>query len=217
VFRQGAQVPAPLIIGSNSNEATVAQAFGVDPAKVVERLGAARVLLRILYPGVDGDEQLGREVVRDLVFTTFARRIAYLHSAKAPTWRYYFSYVPQDRRAQEPGVPHGGELPFVFGTGTRSPGSPKIEYRSAQREGEPYTKPPWTEADETMARTVGDYWFAFARSGVPGSADAVEWEPDGRWRNRTLEFGDQITVQDNFMEARINTFIGVLDILELVK
>ena len=52
------------------------------------------------------------EVARDVVFPAFARRIAYLHSAKAPTWRYYFSHggtVPT-------GAGHGAEVPFALGT-----------------------------------------------------------------------------------------------------
>ena len=52
-------------------EATYA-AFGLDPAQIVQRLGAGKVLLKPLYPGVTDNAQLGREVVRDLVFTAFA-------------------------------------------------------------------------------------------------------------------------------------------------
>ena len=114
-FQRGLEAPVPLIIGSNSDEASVAVAFGVDPAKLVARLGAAKILVRPLYPGVTDPSQLGREVVRDVVFGAYARRIAYLHSARAPTWRYYYSRIPSGQRTSLTGVPHGGEIPDVFG------------------------------------------------------------------------------------------------------
>ncbi|MFN6952302.1 MAG: hypothetical protein ACK4NE_06890, partial [Albidovulum sp.] len=47
----------------------------------------------------------------------FARRIAYLHSQSAPTWRYYFSHVQTGLRPPPPGVGHGGEIVYVMGTG----------------------------------------------------------------------------------------------------
>ena len=43
------------------------------------------------YPGVTGYCKLGLEVARDVIFASFARRITYLQSAKAPIFRYYFS------------------------------------------------------------------------------------------------------------------------------
>ena len=116
-FQKQRQAKLPLIIGSNSDEATVAAAFGLDTADVVKRLGAGRILLKPLYPGVTDDAELGRQAVRDLVFTAFAKRIAYLHAQRAPTWRYYFSHVQTGLRPRPPGVGHGSEIAFVMGTG----------------------------------------------------------------------------------------------------
>lgn len=92
-FRQGRQARVPLVIGSNSDEATVVEAFGVDPAAIAQQLGRAKVVVGALHPGVDDPAQLGRELARDAVFTAFAKRIATLHSARAPAWRYYFSHA----------------------------------------------------------------------------------------------------------------------------
>ena len=115
-FRAGKQAKIPLLIGSNSDETSVALAFGIKPAQLIKKLGAGGMLLRPLYRDVKDDAELGRQVVRDAVFTAFARRIAVLHAAKAPVWRYYFSRVSDGLRSQQPGVPHGGEVPSVFGT-----------------------------------------------------------------------------------------------------
>lgn len=193
-FQQGKQARVPLIIGSNSDEATVAEAFGVDPAKVVEKLRAAKFLLRKFYPGVADDTQLGRQAVRDLVFTAFARRIAYLHSQSTPTWRYYFSHVQQGLQGKVPGVGHGGEIPFVMGTGGDCD----------------CLAVPFTAADRKFSRQVGDYWFAFARLGRPDEADAPVWSQDGVREARTLEFGDETVQRKDFMKARLNAFIAIL-------
>jgi para-nitrobenzyl esterase len=193
-FQQGKQTRVPLIIGSNSDEATVAEAFGVDLAKVVEKLRAAKFLLRKFYPGVADDAQLGREAMRDLVFTAFARRIAYLHSQSTPTWRYYFSHVQQGLQGKVSGVGHGNEIPFVMGTG----------------EDCDCLVVPFTAADRRFSRQVGDYWFAFARSGRPDAANAPVWSQDGVREARTLEFGDETVLRKDFMKARLNAFIAIL-------
>ena len=194
VFKDGGEAPVPLIIGNNSDEATVAVAFGIDPPKLVERMGLARIPLQSLYPGVTSDAELGRESVRDLVFTTYARTIASNHSRKAPTWRYYFSYVPVALRGKEPGVPHGGEIAFVLGTGDLSS----------------RTKDTFTDDDRAMSNRVGDYWITFARSGQPAPAGQPAWPRDGIDNAQTMIFGETVGAQKDFMKARLNAFIELL-------
>jgi para-nitrobenzyl esterase len=192
-FQQGRESAVPLIIGNNSNDASVALAFGIDPAALVKQMGKARVLVKPLYPGVGDDRQLGLQVARDVVFTSFARRIAYLHSKKSPTWRYFFSHAASD--APDPdGVGHGFEVPFVMGTTATCAclgGSV-------------------TAADLDVERRVGDRWFRFASSGQPDGM--VRWENDRRLRPVALEIGAEDTARPAFMRARINAFIGVLNV-----
>lgn len=193
-FQKQRQAKLPLIIGNNSDEATVATAFGLDPAAVVDRMGAGRILLKPLYPGVDDNAELGRQAVRDLVFTAFAKRIAYLHSQRAPTWRYYFSHVQTGLRTPPAGVGHGGEIVYVMGTA------------DACR----CLAVPFSAADRKVSRDIGDYWFAFARNGVPAAAGAPAWPKDSAKRPQVLEFTDTPTPRANFMQARLNVMIGAL-------
>lgn len=193
-FQKRRQARLPLVIGNNSDEATVATAFGLDPAAVVSRLGAGKVLLKPLYPGVSDPAQLGREAIRDLVFTAYARRIAYLHSQQAPTWRYYFSHVQTGLSPRPPGVGHGSEIAFVMGTGD-----------SCRCLGAPFSA-----ADRGVSRNVGDYWYAFARNGVPAAKGAPAWPKDSARRAQVLEFADTPIPRPNFMQARLNTMIGAL-------
>ncbi len=73
-FFAGRQHPIPVMIGSNSDEASVMAVFGVDIAGQIQKLRRERRLglglIKLLYPGVKGDEALGREVCRDMAFTT---------------------------------------------------------------------------------------------------------------------------------------------------
>lgn len=197
IFQKGNEAPVPLIIGSNSDEATVVESFGIDPAKVIEQMGLFRIALKPLYPGVTNNAELGRELIRDLVFTSFAKRMANLHSARAPSWRYYFSYIPVNLRGKEPGVPHGGEIVFVMGTGDIAPETHAI----------------FTEADREMSKRVGDYWFEFARSSKPAPRGEPAWAQEDAKNDETMEFGETIALQPNFMRARLNVFINLLNII----
>ena len=194
-FEAGKQAPLPLILGDTSDDISVASAFGVDPASVLKKLGAAGLLLRVLYPGVKDDNELARQATRDLVFTMPVRWIADRHSARAPTWRYYFDYVTLSDRTKFPnGVQHGGEVAYVLDTLDA-------------------TKSVITEQDREYARLVGDYWFAFARTGRPASAGGPAWANHTRRQDRTLVFAYGIESRPNFMRTRLNIFLGVSRII----
>lgn len=69
---------------------------------------------------------------------------------------------------------------------------------------------PFSDADRVVSRTVGDYWFAFARNGMPTAPDAPAWPKDSAKRAQVLEFADTPTPRANFMQARLNVMIGAL-------
>ena len=197
-FAGGQQAPMPLLIGSNSDETSVALAFGLQPAELVKKLGAARILVRPLYPGITGDAELGRQVVRDVAFTAFARRIAVLHAKHAPTWRYYFDHVPEQARAKQPGAAHGGEVAALFGTG---------EYCGC-------LDTPLTQSDRLTWQGLAQRWVAFAATGKPDIAVGPAWPPDSLWRPVVLQFGvDGQISQPGFMAQRLNVLIGGLKLV----
>jgi para-nitrobenzyl esterase len=195
-FQARQQAAVPLMVGNNSDETSVALAFGIEPAVLVQKLGAARIVARPLYRGVTDDAELGRQVVRDVVFTAFARRIAVLQSERAPTWRYYYSRLPSNAQNQ-PGVGHGGEIPAVFGTGDRCG----------------CLGAPLTPADRAAGAALAERWVAFASSGEPTASSGVRWPADSRARPVVLEFADAEAVQPDFMRQRLNSFIGALNLI----
>ena len=161
-------------------------------------MGRARILVRSLYPGVSDRRQLGREVARDALFTAFGRRIAYLHSAKASTWRYYFNHVGLNATAgasadADAGVLHGGEVPFVLGT----------------LEGCQCIGGPVTPLDHAVERRTGDRWAAFVRTHKP--AGTVDWPIDDRRRGQFLEIADEDTARPGFMAPRLNAFVATFN------
>ncbi len=199
-FEKGEEAPVPLIIGSNSDEASVAASFGIDPDRVIKSMGLAGVVLKQLYPEVKNNRELGREVIRDSIFATLVRRIADLHSQRAPTWRYYFSYVPTRLRAREPGVPHGGEIVFMLGTADFVPSC----------------KNTFTEADRAMLQRVNTYWFEFVRAGKPQASGNPVWQNHDEANDMTMEFGETIVMRQDFIRHRLNEFIRFLKAMEWI-
>ena len=187
VFQQGRQAAVPLVIGSNSDDGSVVLAFGIDPAQAMQKLGMGRRAVKAFYPEVKDDRQLGLAVARDVGYTAFARRIAYLHSQKSPTWRYHFSYTGVG--AGSTGAIHGAEVPYVMGT--------TQQCQCLNR--------PATPLDLAVERRLGDRWFAFAATRKPEGS--ITWPNDNRGRGVVLDIGDQDTVRPAFMSARLNTII----------
>ncbi len=193
-FEKGEEAPVPLIIGANSDETTVAVGFGIDPAKLIDQLGLAKVAVKVLYPKIKDDTQLGRELIRDLVFVAPTQRLAALHSKRAPSWRYFFSYVPAGLREKwSYGVPHGGEIAFVMDT----------------LDLEPTTKDTIDDADRAMGDRVANYWYSFAATGTPTSSGQPAWPNFDARNDKVLEFGETIVVQNNFLKARLDIFSAI--------
>ena len=200
-FAAGKEAPLPLIVGNTGDDVSVVAAFGIDPSAVLKRLGAAGFFVRLLYPGVNDNNELARQATRDLVFTMPARWVADRHAKRAPTWRYYFDYVAVKERARFPnGVGHGAEIAYFLNTVDIFEG----------------TKDVVTPEDRALARRASDYLFEFAHSGEPASRQGPAWPSHSAGQDKTLVFGDPVAVQPNFMKARLNVFLGVSRIVDRI-
>lgn len=99
----------------------------------------------------------------------------------APVWQYFFDYVPAWRREEQPnGVPHAGEIPYVF------------ETLSADRRGADRM----TDKDRAVAKRVHSCWVAFAKADknirTLHCADGFEWPA------RTEENGRAVAIFQEF-------------------
>ena len=119
-----------------------------------------RILVLSYYPSVTDYCKLGRENSRDVVYMSFARRITYLQSAKAPILRYRFSRLGSSPN----GAGYGAEVAFVHSTVER-----------CQCLGGPVT-----QLDQAVERRMGDQWAALASTRTP--AGLPSWELDNRTR-----------------------------------
>ncbi|NWD70001.1 carboxylesterase/lipase family protein [Pseudomonas gingeri] len=210
VFEQGEQALLPLIIGNNSDDSSILNDFGFSPIEIIEALTPEQYeWVKGLYPGLPDDEELGRQVGRDLLFSTMAYVIVEAHRAKgAASWRYYFEYVAEQSRPGFPhGARHGDEIAYVLDTGAVAP--PQDQ--------------PLTEPDQAFARRVSAYWLAFAH--LADGADSIETPGEVAWKKhkplvpgllvgQAMRFGkdvsDGIALEDNFMALRVLAFAPLL-------
>jgi len=177
-FAAGKFDHVPLIVGSNSDEASLMQAFRIPPQTMLARVGPG---LRALYPHDDAAAAAG--LFTDSIMGAPAEWIATRASASAPAWLYYFDYVPTSLRQRLPGTSHGGEIPFVFDT------LGAIPVLSA------------TPEDLAMARQVHACWVAFAKTGRP-ECDHGAWAQFNPATDAPMRFGDPTGPQPGFRKAQ---------------
>jgi para-nitrobenzyl esterase len=167
-FTAGHEAKIPLIIGGNSNEASLTR----PTAATLEAMPADKqaAIMKVFDPAGTGDKA---RAINDLVtvqsITEPDRAIARLHAAHgAPTWSYYFSYVPAAEKARKPfGAAHTDEVRFVFG-------QPRARF---------------APEDLALSDAMNAYWAAFARSGAPGSAGGLAWPRFDAATEGQIEFG----------------------------
>ncbi len=206
-FFAGRQHPMPIMIGSNSDEASVLSYFGIDLAGQIERLRREKRfglgLIKLLYPGVKGDSELGRQVCRDMAFTTMGFVVMQAQQRVGqPCWRYYFDYVAEaERKTYANGTWHGNEVPYVFNTLRLTP--PASEYVN--------------ERDLAFSAKVCDYWAEFARAATSKSeqlAGELRWPACTRRKDRTMLLGvnkqARFKIINRFMRTRMQLFKRVM-------
>jgi para-nitrobenzyl esterase len=200
VFASGRQAPVPLMIGTTSDDSSVASAFGVEPRDLLKRLGAANRLVAVLFPGLDEDER-ARQATRDAIFTMPARAVADRHARLAPVYRFFFDYTAEQLRPRFPnGVPHAGEIAYVMNTLDRVPSSRDVI----------------SEGDRDYADRVSSYWVSFAKQGRPAAPGSPAWPPHTARVDRTMVFGPAMRAEANFLKRRLDVLIGLSRVAQAV-
>jgi para-nitrobenzyl esterase len=137
-----------------------------------------------------------------------ARFIAAKSATGAPSWLYFFSYVPEARRATSPGAAHASEIPYVFGGSTRPPGAPAPTNVAATPGATPApaaapAPPAQTPEDIAMASLMHSCWVAFAKTGTP-TCGSTPWPAYTPATDRLMEFGAPSGVRTNFRKAELD-------------
>lgn len=104
------------------------------------------------------------------------QRVATYAMSGAPVWQYFFDYVPDVRRADNPnGAPHAAEIPLVFDTLDK-------DRRTAGRV---------TSEDKKVADLVHGCWVAFAKQAVSAQSIAC---PGFGWPARSEANGHTVAL-----------------------
>jgi para-nitrobenzyl esterase len=184
-FARGHAAPVPLLVGSNSFEASLLVAFPDVP------LPAVPAPLRAAYAGEATDDE------RSLQFALFtdgfgaapSRWFAARGSARAPAYLYYFSYLPIARRTLQRGANHASEIPYVFDSLEKIPGR----------------APLLTDSDRAMAALMHRCWIAFAKTGAPGcSAGGRTWPTYTPATDELMEFGIESGLRQHFRQRQLD-------------
>ena len=184
IFAAGGQAPVPLIIGSNSDEASL-----LAPARAATFLASQPDAVKAAYPEDSSDQtKLARDIFTDSVMGGPARMIARRQAAKAPAWLYYFSYVRVVRRGKIPGANHTSENPYVFDTQMIIP-----NYADQIR-----------DEDRAEAAMMHSCWVSFAKTGRPACAGAPAWPPHSGTSDQLMEFGLTNGVRQHFRKAQLD-------------
>lgn len=169
-FREGREAAVPLIVGATAQEtpalpAAMRASARNLMAKFISPADEARLLL-----GYGSPEAIDSRLSSDFTFAATMYSLANLHLAQGhPTYRYRFAALPDAAAERLEGLPHSGDVPYVFGT---------LEAAS------------WTmdARDRTISDAAMDYWVEFARSGRPAPRGRPVWPSAA---------GEQIMLFDN--------------------
>jgi len=178
-FTAGHEAKIPLIIGGNSNEASLtrpnAATFDAPPASMQADV------LKLFDTSGDKAKAINNLVTVQTI-TEPDRAIARLHASHGqPTWLYYFSYVPAAEKARKPyGAAHTDEVRFVFG-------QPRAKF---------------APEDLKLSDAMNAYWTSFAKTGSPDSAGGPAWPKFDAANEGQIEFGDGgPQVRQHFLKA----------------
>jgi para-nitrobenzyl esterase len=179
-FAKGDAVHVPMIIGSNSFEASLMLAFGISPKGY---LGVTPEAVKAAYTADAADETTEAQAIfTDSIMGAPARWVADKNSLSSPTWLYHFSYVATERRGKVPGAAHASEIGYVFDTLDRNPAAAAT----------------LTAEDRALSKTMHSCWVSFAKTGKPQCDGAPSWPAYQSASDQLLEFNDKVSVQQHF-------------------
>jgi para-nitrobenzyl esterase len=192
-FAKGHEARVPYLLGGNSDEASLTRR-GLNAAERLAAIQNNRTALLAAYdPDSSGDaDRIMARLITDRTISEPDRDLARLHTQHgSPTYVYHFSYTPAAQRATLFGLPHGGELPYVFNT-PRGSG--------------------FDDEGKAVSSAANKYWAQFAKTGDPDSAGGVKWPKFDAQDESLLEFpaNGVPVVQTHFHKARLDWVEGAL-------
>jgi para-nitrobenzyl esterase len=161
-IQRGQAARIPVMIGMTSGDLGVPT--GQTKDELFAQFGAnAQAARRAFDPdGARSADEVREEITRDRLLAEPARFVAQeVAKSGKPAWLYRFSYIPDFRRSQWQGVPHGADVAFFFDTVDAQLGSAV------------------TMNDTEVAEIANAYVGNFVKSGNPNGAGLPAWHEFG--------------------------------------
>jgi para-nitrobenzyl esterase len=168
-FAKGTEARVPYLLGGNSDEASLTRR-GLNAAERFASIQERReAFLAAFDPENTGDaDRIIARLVTDSSISEPDRDLARLHAKHGnATYVYHFSYTPAAQRATLFGLPHGGELAYVFNTPRATP---------------------FDDEGKAVASAANRYWAQFAKRGDPDSAGGAPWPKFAAADEYVMEF-----------------------------
>jgi para-nitrobenzyl esterase len=168
-FAKGQEAHVPYLLGGNSDEASLTRR-GLNATERLASIQQRRDAFVAAYdPENTGDaDRIIARLVTDSSISEPDRDLARLHAQHGnATYVYHFSYTPAAQRAAMFGLPHGGELAYVFNTPRATP---------------------FDEEGKAVATAANKYWSQFAKTGDPDSAGGARWPKFDAGDEYVMEF-----------------------------
>ena len=186
-FARGHAADVPLIIGSNSFEASLLASFHVPPQAYVAMQPPA---LKAAYADEPTTQAKAYALFTDGIMGAPARWVAAKESGGAPAWLYYFSFRRAVYDGVYPGAPHASEIPFVFDSWD------KIDPRLSHG--------PETPEDRALTRIMHACWVAFAKGGAPTCPTPDRWAAYRPSTDRLMQFGPEVRLREHFRKPQLD-------------
>ncbi len=186
-FAKGHAVDVPLIIGSNSFEASLLPALHIPPEDYV---AVQPETLKAAYAELPNVKAEANAMFTDGAMGGPARWIAGKESGGAPAWLYYFSFRRAVYRDYLPGAPHASEIPFVFDSWDTL--DPKL------------SRGPATPEDRAVTKVMHACWVAFAKTSAPECPTLQPWPAYMPAGDQLMEFGDTIQVRTHLRKPELD-------------
>jgi len=157
-FADGHALDVPLMIGTNSYEASLMSTFGMPAGMMLATVPAQ---VKAAYADEPTDEAKASAIFTDGFMGAPARWVAAKESSGQPVYLYHFSYVLDVQRPTSKGAGHASEIPYVFNS---------WDTLGALRLGMAISA-----QDMAVTRLVHACWVSFAKTSAPQCGSGPAW------------------------------------------
>ena len=191
-FAAGHAAKVPLMIGTNSYEASLMTSLKLSPAAVLAFTPAS---LKAAYADEPTDAAKAAAIFTDNFMGAPGRWVA-ARAADGPSYLYHFAYVPDGLRGKVPGAGHDTEIPFVFDSwSTLGALGAGVKL---------------TDQDRAVTALVHSCWVSFAKSGVPACVGAPAWPAYTAANDTLMYFDAPASLKTHFRKTQYDTQEAVL-------